>query len=1339
MKRYVKIIFLSIIFLSSNILLAQDQCKVVGWATQNGGVTGGGTATPTVVTTYAALKTALTTTSVKVVHVSGTITFPTNGRITIQDTDGKTIIGLAGSRMISVDKTSSGSGILYVKRTTNLIMRNLTFEGPGAYDVDGNDNLTFDDVQNAWVDHCDFQDGMDGNFDMKNMTNYISVTWCKFSYNKPPIAGGSGGSNDHRFTDLIGSSDGATQDAGKLKITFQYCWWAQGCVERMPRVRFGQLHIANCLYNSTVSNSCIRAGYKADLLIESNVFIGVNKPIDLYNNDFTAVTAKNNIFTNTSGGTTGSGTAFTPPYTLTISAASGVQSLVTNTACGSGATLDSPTQCGCGTVVNQNPTATLTAPASGATGCVGTAITISATATDDVSISKVDFYNGTTLLGSDNSSPYSITYTPTAVATLSIKATATDGAGLTGTSGTNTVTVNALPTATVSSSTTNLCTTGSIVLTASSGSSYKWFNGTTQVGTAATYTATAAGSYTVEVTNAAGCKAISAARTLTGTPQAIPTASSSTTNLCTTGSIVLTASSGSSYKWFNGTTQVGTASTYTATTAGDYTVEVTNASGCKATSAARILTGTPQATPTITSPATSFCTGGSVVLTSSSGTSYKWFSGTTQVGTASTYTATAAGSYMVEVTNASGCKATSTATPITISTAATPTISAPSTSICDGSSIVLTSSTGASYKWFNGTAQVGTAATYTATTSGPYTVEVTYTGGCKATSAVTQIGITALPIATITAPATSFCTGGSVILTASTGSSYKWFSGTTQVGTASTYTATAAGAYTVEVTNASGCKATSAVTQIGVNTLPTATITAPATSFCTGGSVILASSTGSSYKWFNGTTQVGTAATYTATTAGAYTVEVTNASGCKATSAVTQISVNTLPTATITTPTTSICSAGSVVLTASTGSSYKWFNGTTQVGTNASYTATAAGNYTVEVTNASGCKATSAVTSITLSTSATPTITAPVSSICDGSSVVLTASSGVSYKWFNGTTQVGTSATYTATTSGAYTVEVTNAGGCKGTSAVTQIGISALPIATISASATSFCTGKSAVLTASTGTSYKWFNGTTQVGTAATYTATTVGDYTVEVANSNGCKATSTITQITVTTIPTPIITAATTSICSGGTAILASSSAASYKWFNGTTQVGTSSAYTARDAGAYTVEITDANGCKATSAVTQINLASYVTWYADTDNDGVGDAAVSVNTCTQPNGYVATSGDNCPTDVNKTEPGNCGCNHIETPTCITTGTINGSNPNIKVVPQPFDLNTSITIENLGTIQSVTIISSSGAIVEIKQGLNTESILIGDSLASGLYTVLIQSETGIYTTKIVKK
>ena len=315
---------------------AKSQCTVTGWASQNGGVTGGGTAAGTTVTTYAELKSAITSSTIKNVVVSGTITIPSGGRISFQDQSGKTIFGMPGSKLVSTDLTAANSGIIYVKRCTNIVFRNLIFEGPGAYDTDGWDNMTLDNCTNVWVDHCEFQDGLDGNFDIKNMSDYISVTWCKFIYNKAPIPDGPGGSDDHRFSDLFGSSDGATTDRGHLRITMQNNWWAQGCVARMPRVRFGKVHMANNLFNSTVAKQCVQAGFEADLLIESNVFENVTKPIDKMNNDFTAITEQNNIFTNTTGNITGSGTAFTPPYILTITPVANVKSQVMASA---GATL----------------------------------------------------------------------------------------------------------------------------------------------------------------------------------------------------------------------------------------------------------------------------------------------------------------------------------------------------------------------------------------------------------------------------------------------------------------------------------------------------------------------------------------------------------------------------------------------------------------------------------------------------------------------------------------------------------------------------------------------------------------------------------------------------------------------------------------------------------------------------------------------------------------------------------------------------------------------------------------------------------------------------------------
>jgi pectate lyase len=379
-NRFILLVLSAILCLAS--LSAQSQCTLVGWASQNGGVTGGGTAAATVVTNYNDLKAAITSSTVKVVHISGTITIPSGGRISFQDQSGKTIYGLPGARLVSSDLTQDGSGILSVKRVSNIIFRNIIFEGPGAYDADGWDNVTIDASINVWVDHCEFQDGMDGNLDIKNATDYVTVTWCKFVYNKTPIPGGSGGSDDHRFSNLFGSSDGATGDRGKLRITMQYCWWGQGCKARMPRVRFGKVHVVNNLFNSSVAAQCVMAGFEADLLVESNVFENVTEPIDLMDNTFTAITARNNIFTNTSGNTAGSGTAFTPPYSLTVTPASQVKNLVTASA---GATLTSPS-CG-GT--NPNPTtytlSTTAVPTAGGnvTGAgtynSGTAVTVTAT------------------------------------------------------------------------------------------------------------------------------------------------------------------------------------------------------------------------------------------------------------------------------------------------------------------------------------------------------------------------------------------------------------------------------------------------------------------------------------------------------------------------------------------------------------------------------------------------------------------------------------------------------------------------------------------------------------------------------------------------------------------------------------------------------------------------------------------------------------------------------------------------------------------------------------------------------------------------------------------------
>lgn len=352
--------------------------------------TGGGTATPVTVSTYTAFRNALTSTSAanSVILVSGTI----DCIYTSVTLNNKTIIGLPGARLRNIQITpgnsttsAQNSGILNIKSgSNNVIIRNLIFEGPGAYDVDGRDNLTADGCTNLWVDHCEFQDGMDGNFDIKGLTDNVTVSWCKFTYLKPAISGGSGGSNDHRFSNLVGSDQNDAPADGHYSITFKNCYWANGCKERMPRARNAELHILNCYYSTNVSGArAIGLGGGANnstCYVEKTHFASIGSVYTSYvSSDGGTVGIK---FTNCLGGVSNVGTVPTPTYTTTQMPVNEVSAFLTDATCGAGATLQvtaggviTPNNCTLG--INENVS--------------DTSITISSNLIDDTL--KIHFLN----------------------------------------------------------------------------------------------------------------------------------------------------------------------------------------------------------------------------------------------------------------------------------------------------------------------------------------------------------------------------------------------------------------------------------------------------------------------------------------------------------------------------------------------------------------------------------------------------------------------------------------------------------------------------------------------------------------------------------------------------------------------------------------------------------------------------------------------------------------------------------------------------------------------------------------------------------------------------------
>ena len=240
-------------------LLAQPNADVIYCMTSPigyGAATTGGGANGRVVhvNSVATLRSALQASGAAIIIVTENITFRANDRISAR-VENKTLLGLNGVKLITTHRDKNGGILQLNANSKNVIIRNLIFEGPGAYDVDGNDLLTNNGCQNLWVDHCEFYDGVDGNFDNVNGADNVSISWCKFGYKIPALAGGSGGSNDHRFTNLIGGNASAAPADGQYSITFQFCYWSDGCKERMPRARNAQLHILNCYYNTNVSGS----------------------------------------------------------------------------------------------------------------------------------------------------------------------------------------------------------------------------------------------------------------------------------------------------------------------------------------------------------------------------------------------------------------------------------------------------------------------------------------------------------------------------------------------------------------------------------------------------------------------------------------------------------------------------------------------------------------------------------------------------------------------------------------------------------------------------------------------------------------------------------------------------------------------------------------------------------------------------------------------------------------------------------------------------------------------------------------------------------------------------
>ena len=211
------------------------------------------------------------------------------------------------------------SGIFSFKSCSNIIIRNLKFQGPGSIDVGGSDLISFNGTKNCWVDHCEFYDGMDGNFDITQQSDFNTVSWCTFSY--------SSRSYMHQNTNLIGSSDSET--TGYLNTTFAFCHWGDNCRARMPMARVGKIHMLNNYYTCTTGGNCINPRKNSEFLIEGNYFAKGVKSIYSQSNAKAVIWAASNTIVQSGVSKPSSfGTTVTVPYDYEVAPASEVPTVV---------------------------------------------------------------------------------------------------------------------------------------------------------------------------------------------------------------------------------------------------------------------------------------------------------------------------------------------------------------------------------------------------------------------------------------------------------------------------------------------------------------------------------------------------------------------------------------------------------------------------------------------------------------------------------------------------------------------------------------------------------------------------------------------------------------------------------------------------------------------------------------------------------------------------------------------------------------------------------------------------------------------------------------------------
>lgn len=290
-----------------------------------------------------------------------------------------------------------------------------------------------------------------------------------------------------------------------------------------------------------------------------------------------------------------------------------------------------------------------------------------------------------------------------------------------------------------------------------------------------------------------------------------------------------------------------------------------------------------------------------------------------------------------------------------------------------------------------------------------------------------------------------------------------------------------------------------------------------------------------------------------------------------------------------------VCAGQSLALTGSGGTNYTWSDGNSTPTDGVPFAPSASSVYTVTSVDAFGCTHTS---TLGVTVHATPPVSGVSSPspavVCAGGSVTLQGSGALAYSWTDGSLNPNNNTPFVPTTASVFTVTGVDANGCSAT-ATLSVTANPLPQVGVGLTPTSVCLGSAVTMSGSGAATYTWTDGTNSPADGVSFVPNQLGTstYTVTGVDANGCSQTSTL-QFTVNPVGTFTSPSVLSTSCTGATGVsmlfgsVGTSGLVTYSIAPSYPVQPSAGLFTGLvGASAYTVSLSDANGCSTATAIT--------------------------------------------------------------------------------------------------------------------------------------------------------